>query len=102
MGAFSFQQSYEYDIAVLRMVRPVDFQPNAIPICLPRNNDELVGRIGSVTGKFFNEPTVSRNLNFPQNIVHFAIWTKNVMKGPTGKGGLVEETLIYKFSYSKL
>ena len=46
-----FQQSYEYDIAVLRMVRPVDFQPNAIPICLPRNNDELVGRIGSVTGK---------------------------------------------------
>lgn len=44
------KQSYEYDIAVLRMVRPVDFQPNAIPICLPRNNDELVGRIGSVTG----------------------------------------------------
>ena len=39
------------------MVRPVDFQPNAIPICLPRNNDELVGRIGSVTGKFLNEPT---------------------------------------------
>ena len=57
MCAFSFQQSYEYDIAVLRMVRPVDFQPNAIPICLPRNNDELVGRIGSVTGKFLNEPT---------------------------------------------
>ena len=73
MCAFSFQQSYEYDIAVLRMVRPVDFQPNAIPICLPRNNDELVGRIGSVTGKFLNEPTISRNLNFPQKIVHFAI-----------------------------
>ena len=48
------------------MVRPVDFQPNAIPICLPRNNDELVGRIGSVTGKFLNEPAISRNLNFPQ------------------------------------
>ena len=57
MCTFSFQQSYEYDIAVLRMVRPVDFQPNAIPICLPRNNDELVGRIGSVTGKFLQEPT---------------------------------------------
>ena len=73
MCAFSLQQSYEYDIAVLRMVRPVDFQPNAIPICLPRNNDELVGRIGSVTGKFLNEPTISRNLNFPQKIVHFNI-----------------------------
>ena len=45
-----FQQSYEYDIAVLRMVRPVDFQPNVIPICLPNTSDDLVGRIGSVTG----------------------------------------------------
>ena len=65
MCAFSFQQSYEYDIAVLRMVRPVDFQPNAIPICLPRNNDELVGRIGSVTGKFLNEPTIFKKFEFP-------------------------------------
>ena len=45
------KQSYEYDIAVLRMVRPVDFQPNAIPICLPDDNvNDLVGRTGSVTG----------------------------------------------------
>lgn len=44
------KQSYEYDIAVLRMVRPVDFQPNVIPICLPNTSDDLVGRIGSVTG----------------------------------------------------
>lgn len=44
------KQSYEYDIAVLRMVRPVDFQPNVIPICLPSNNNLLVGKTGSVTG----------------------------------------------------
>ena len=74
MCTFSFQQSYEYDIAVLRMVRPVDFQPNAIPICLPRNNDELVGRIGSVTGKFLD--LISRNLNFPQR--------KNTLKRISG------------------
>jgi hypothetical protein len=45
------QQSYEYDIALLRMVRSIDFQPNAIPICLPdQDSDALVGRVGSVTG----------------------------------------------------
>ena len=27
--------SYEYDIALLKMVTKVDFQPNIIPICLP-------------------------------------------------------------------
>ena len=32
------------------MVRPVDFQPNAIPICLPDDTNDLVGRTGSVTG----------------------------------------------------
>ena len=72
MCTFSFQQSYEYDIAVLRMVRPVDFQPNAIPICLPTNNDELVGRIGSVTGKLLmisignTGSLISKRNNFKQ------------------------------------
>jgi len=42
--------SYEYDIAVLKMSSAVDFKPNAIPICLPQNNDKLVGKTGSVTG----------------------------------------------------
>ena len=44
------QTSYEYDIAVLKMSSAVDFKPNAIPICLPQNNDKLVGKTGSVTG----------------------------------------------------
>ena len=47
---FCLQQSYEYDIAVLRMVRKVNFQPNVIPICLPTSSSDLVGRTGSVTG----------------------------------------------------
>ena len=44
------QQTYEYDIAVLKMGKSVDFEPNMIPICLPKTDDDLVGRIGSVTG----------------------------------------------------
>jgi hypothetical protein len=43
--------SYEYDIALLKMVQKVDFQPNIIPICLPEDaEDNLVGRTGTVTG----------------------------------------------------
>ena len=50
MLQYVFQTSYEYDIALLRMVRPIQYKPNAIPICLPSNNDDLVGKTGSVTG----------------------------------------------------
>jgi len=64
------KQSYEYDIAVLRMARPIDFQPNAIPICLPTSNDLLVGRVGSVTGwgrrsEFGQISPVLREVNLP-------------------------------------
>ena len=58
-----------YDVALVHMMTPVDFQPNIIPICLPINNDDLVGRIGSATGKFLLEPTISRNLSFSQKCV---------------------------------
>lgn len=43
--------SYEYDIALLRMVRAVPFQPNIIPVCLPSpSTGDLAGKTGSVTG----------------------------------------------------
>ena len=42
--------TYEYDIALLKMVTKVDFQPNIIPICLPTSSSNLVGQIGTVTG----------------------------------------------------
>lgn len=32
------------------MSSPVDFKPNAIPICLPKTDDDFVGRTGTVTG----------------------------------------------------
>ena len=32
------------------MSSPVDFKPNAIPICLPETDDDFVGRTGTVTG----------------------------------------------------
>ena len=44
------QVSYENDIALLRLAKRVDFQPNIIPICLPSTNDDLTGRTGTVTG----------------------------------------------------
>ena len=63
--------SYEYDIALLKMVTKVDFQPNIIPICLPEDTDDnLVGRTGTVTGwgrrtEFGNVSPVLREVHLP-------------------------------------
>jgi len=43
--------TYEYDIALLEMHDgPINYQPNMIPICLPANDNSLVGEVGTVTG----------------------------------------------------
>jgi len=43
--------TYEYDIALLEMHDgPIKYQPNIIPICLPDNDNRLVGQVGTVTG----------------------------------------------------
>ena len=63
--------SYEYDIALLKMVEKVDYQPNIIPICLPDDTDDnLVGRTGTVTGwgrrtEFGNISPVLREVHLP-------------------------------------
>lgn len=62
--------SYEYDIALLRIRDRVDFQPNIIPICLPNEEGDLVGRTGTVTGwgrrtEFGNISPVLREVHLP-------------------------------------
>ncbi|XP_042859162.1 serine proteinase stubble-like isoform X2 [Penaeus japonicus] len=42
--------SFEYDIALLRLRDPVVFQPNILPVCLPRKEDFVVGGTGVATG----------------------------------------------------
>ncbi|XP_023334631.1 uncharacterized protein LOC111706097, partial [Eurytemora carolleeae] len=43
--------TYEYDIALLQVHGDkLDFQPNIIPVCLPENNNNLVGEQAWVTG----------------------------------------------------
>ena len=37
--------TYEYDIALLKLEKRVDFHENIIPICLPGNDDLLVGNV---------------------------------------------------------
>ena len=39
-----------YDIALIKLADPVDYAINQIPICLPQNNDTLVGEIACVKG----------------------------------------------------
>lgn len=42
--------NFEYDIALLRLRDPVAFQPNILPVCLPKGDDALVGGTGVATG----------------------------------------------------
>ena len=39
-----------YDIALIKLADPVDYAINQVPICLPQNNDTLVGEIAWVKG----------------------------------------------------
>ena len=43
-------KTFEYDLALLRFYEPVDFQPNIIPICIPEEEEDLVGETAWVTG----------------------------------------------------
>ncbi|CAG0894496.1 unnamed protein product [Darwinula stevensoni] len=43
-------RTFEYDLALLRFLDPVRFQPNIIPICLPEDDNEYLGQYGYVTG----------------------------------------------------
>ena len=42
--------TYENDLALVEMETEVEFQPHIQPICLPGNDDLLVGEMAKVTG----------------------------------------------------
>ncbi|CAN7984352.1 unnamed protein product [Ixodes hexagonus] len=42
--------TFENDLALLEMERPVTFQPHIVPICLPGKNEDFTGRTSYVTG----------------------------------------------------
>ncbi|XP_066147086.1 serine proteinase stubble [Euwallacea fornicatus] len=43
-------RTFEYDLALLRFYEPVQFQPNIIPVCVPKSDENFVGRTAHVTG----------------------------------------------------
>jgi len=43
-------KTFEYDLALLRFYEPVTFQPNIIPVCIPEDDANLVGKRAWVTG----------------------------------------------------
>lgn len=42
--------TFENDLALLELERPVEFQPHIVPICLPGRNEDFTGRTSYVTG----------------------------------------------------
>lgn len=44
------QNSYNHDIALLKLRKPVDFTKTIKPVCLPKDRSEPSGQIGTVVG----------------------------------------------------
>ncbi|XP_064471729.1 serine protease filzig-like isoform X2 [Ornithodoros turicata] len=42
--------TFENDLALLELERPVEFKPHIVPICLPERNEDFTGRTSYVTG----------------------------------------------------
>ena len=46
----NFLISFKYDIALLKLDAPVDYALHVIPICLPMDDNKLVGRLAVAKG----------------------------------------------------
>ena len=60
-------KTFEYDLALLRFYEPVTFQPNIIPVCVPEDDENLVGKTAWVTGwgrLYEGRQELLRTLNF--------------------------------------
>ena len=71
MYLFQGTTSILYDIALLKMVSPIDFNLNIIPICLPRPHESFVGEIGYATGwgrTIEGELTIEYLLNYNETL----------------------------------
>ncbi|KAE8741169.1 hypothetical protein FOCC_FOCC013332 [Frankliniella occidentalis] len=63
-------RTFEYDLAMLRFYEPVQFQPNILPICVPQDDTNFVGRTAHVTGwgRIYEEgplPSVLQEVSVP-------------------------------------
>ncbi|XP_057659317.1 serine protease filzig [Diorhabda carinulata] len=43
-------QTFENDLALLELEKPVQFDQHIVPICLPQDNEDFTGRMATVTG----------------------------------------------------
>lgn len=59
--------TYENDLALVRLEKKVPFQPNIVPICLPGNDDLLIGKSLLYTYHAFSATRFSINSSFRAN-----------------------------------
>ncbi|XP_059062512.1 serine proteinase stubble [Achroia grisella] len=62
--------TFEYDLALVRFYEPATFRSNILPICVPDNDDDFVGRTAYVTGwgRLYDEgplPSVLQEVQVP-------------------------------------
>lgn len=42
--------TYDYDLALVRLDKPLESAPNIQPICLPNSDELLTGKVATITG----------------------------------------------------
>ena len=47
---YNVEESYDYDIALIKLANPVDYDLNIIPICLPQDDNKFIGEEAWVKG----------------------------------------------------
>ena len=77
--------TYENDLALVRTERRVTFADNIIPICLPGNDDLLIGEFGTVAG------WVDLNLVVVVVVVVFIVFVVVVVVIPISRWGRLSE-----------
>lgn len=60
--------TFENDIALLELESPVQFDQHIVPICLPDDNEDFVGRMATVSG--WGRLKYGTNLNPHNNMKH--------------------------------
>ena len=62
--------SYDYDVAVIKLDQPIDFQPHVVPICLAKKDQDFTGQTATLSGwghevKYGNVQSVLKSVNVP-------------------------------------
>ncbi len=87
--------TYEYDLALVKLEKPIDAAPHVVPICLPGSDDLLIGENATVTGwgrlsEGGTLPSILQNVRiYCETVIDYRCDEKKKKKVGELRGGIV-------------